>query len=63
MTIDLQGLQKIVSITTRNNIKLIPSPAATPSRLALGIGMSDEHTNAIAEVIRVVLTRRMPYAY
>lgn len=24
MTTDLQGLQKIVSITTRNNIKLIP---------------------------------------
>lgn len=63
MTTDLQGLQKIVSITTRNNIKLIPLTCSYAQQLALGIGMSDERANAIPEVIRVVLTRHMTYAY
>ena len=63
MSTEIQELQKIVSITTRNNIKLIPLTCAYAQQLALGIGMSDERANAISEVIRVVLTRRMTYAY
>ena len=54
MTTNLQGLQKIVSITTLNNIKLIPLTCSYAQQLALGIGMSDEHVNASSKVIRVV---------
>ena len=63
MTSDLQRLQKIVSLTTLNNIRLIPLTCSYAQQLALGIGMSEARATVIAEAIRVVPTRRMTYAY
>lgn len=48
MTTDLQGVQKIVSITTRNNIKLTPLTCSYAQQLALGIGMSEARATVIS---------------
>lgn len=56
-------LQKIVSLTTRNNTKLAPLASAYVKSFAEGIGMSDEKSESIAFLTREALERRMLNAY
>lgn len=57
------NLQKIVSLTTRNNIKLAPLAYDYVKSFACGIGMSEEKSENIAQLTREVLERRMLNGY
>lgn len=57
------NLQKIVSLTTRNNIKLAPLAYTYIKSFASGIGMSEEKSENIAFLTREVLERRMLNGY
>lgn len=56
-------LQKIVSLTTRNNIKLAPLASAYVRSFAEGVGMPDTKGESIALLTREVLERRMLNGY
>ena len=56
-------IQKVVSITTRNNIKLVPLTCGYVEQMARGIGMSPEKTATISAVTQAILNRRMTYAF
>lgn len=55
--------QKIVSITTRNNINLLPLTCGYVQKLVQGIGMSEEKTETIRLLTENILKRRMINAY
>lgn len=55
--------QKIISITTRNNIRLLPLTCNYVETLVKGIGMSEEKTKTIRLLTENVLERRMLNAY
>lgn len=55
--------QKIVSITTRNNIHLLPLTCSYVENLVKGIGMPEEKTKTIRILTENVLKRRMINAY
>lgn len=57
------NLQKIVSITTRNNVKLAPLTNAYIKSFVCGIGMSEEKGEGIARLTGLALERRMRNAY
>lgn len=56
-------LQKIVSITTRNNVKLAPLAHTYVKNFVCGIGMSEEKGEGIAYLTGAALERRMRNAY
>lgn len=57
------NLQKIVSITTRNNVKLAPLTCTYIKNFVCGIGMSEEKGDSISQLTRAALERRMLNAY
>lgn len=57
------NLQKIVSITTRNNVKLAPLTCTYVKNFVCGIGMSEEKGDNISQLTRAALERRMLNAY
>lgn len=57
------NLQKIVSLTTRNNIKLAPLAYEYVKSFARGIGMSEERSENIAYLTREALERRILNGY
>ncbi len=55
--------QKIVSITTRNNIKLLPLTCNYVESLVRGIGLPQERVNTVRIIVENVLKRRIINAY
>lgn len=55
--------EKIVSITLRNNIRLLPPTCEYVERFARGIGMSEERAETVVANTKEVLRRRITYAY
>lgn len=57
------GPERIVSITMRNNMRLLDLACTYVEQFAGGIGMSEEKVDTVVANAREVLRRRMTYAY